>query len=74
MSRRSTVHVVRREPEYAKLRGGQAELGLAPTSKLPDRGAGPRFTQERLASSIRRLLPAGNDPAAVSDDRDSRVA
>lgn len=42
--------VVRREPDYASLRRGDAELGLAPVAKLPARGAGPGFTRERLAA------------------------
>ncbi len=41
--------VARREPEYASVRRGDAELGLAPISRLPARGAGPGFSQERLA-------------------------
>jgi catechol 2,3-dioxygenase-like lactoylglutathione lyase family enzyme len=41
--------VARREPEYASLRRGDAELGLAPITKLPVGGAGPGFTQERVA-------------------------
>jgi catechol 2,3-dioxygenase-like lactoylglutathione lyase family enzyme len=40
--------VARRELEYASLRRGDAELGLAPITKLPPRGAGPGFSQERL--------------------------
>jgi catechol 2,3-dioxygenase-like lactoylglutathione lyase family enzyme len=39
----------RREPEYASMRRGDAELGLVPVSALPARGAGPGFSQERLA-------------------------
>jgi hypothetical protein len=38
--------VARREPEYASLRRGDAELGLAPITKLPVGGAGPGFTQD----------------------------
>ena len=41
--------VARREPEYASLRRGDAELGLVPVGKLPVREAGPGFSQERLA-------------------------
>jgi catechol 2,3-dioxygenase-like lactoylglutathione lyase family enzyme len=41
--------VARREPEYASLRRGDAELGLAAISGLPARGDGPGFSQERLA-------------------------
>ncbi len=41
---------VRREPGYASLRRGEAELGLARTADLPARGAGPGFTRERLAA------------------------
>jgi catechol 2,3-dioxygenase-like lactoylglutathione lyase family enzyme len=41
--------VARREPAYASLRRGDAELGLAPIATLPARGAGPGFSQERLA-------------------------
>jgi len=41
--------VARREPEYVSVRRGDAELGLAPISRLPARGAGPGFSQERLA-------------------------
>ena len=41
--------VARRESEYVSLRRGDAELGLAAISGLPARGAGPGFSQERLA-------------------------
>ncbi len=41
--------VARREPGYASLRRGDAELGLVPISRLPARSAGPGFSQERLA-------------------------
>jgi catechol 2,3-dioxygenase-like lactoylglutathione lyase family enzyme len=42
--------VERREHDYASLRWGDVVLGLAPTAKLPMSGAGPGFTQERLAA------------------------
>ena len=41
--------VTRREPGYASVRRGDAELGLVPITRLPARGAGPGFSQERLA-------------------------
>ena len=42
--------VARREPGYASLRRGDAELGLVPISRLPARSTGPAFSQERLAA------------------------
>ena len=44
----------RREPDYASLRRGDAELGLGPIAKLPAHATGPGFTQDRLADSDRR--------------------
>jgi lactoylglutathione lyase len=42
--------VERREHDYASLRWGDVVLGLGPIAKLPMSGAGPGFTQERLAA------------------------
>ena len=42
--------VERREHHYASLRWGDVVLGLAPIAQLPESGAGPGFTQERLAA------------------------
>lgn len=39
----------RREDDYASVRRGQAVLGLGLVTKLPPHGAGPGFTQERVA-------------------------
>jgi lactoylglutathione lyase len=41
--------VVRREETYASLRRGAAALGLGAVATLPEDGAGPGFTQARLA-------------------------
>ncbi len=41
--------VARHEHEYASLRRGDAELGLAAISEIPAQGAGPGFSRERLA-------------------------
>ncbi len=40
--------VVRRTDRYASLRRGRVVLGLGPVGKLPPRGTGPGFTQDRL--------------------------
>ena len=42
--------VERREPGYAHLRRGDAELGLATVAMLPATGAGPGFTGESVAA------------------------
>ena len=41
----------RSEAGYAHLRRGDAELGLAAVTRLPERGAGPGFTRERLTAA-----------------------
>lgn len=43
--------LVRRDPGYASLRRGDAELGLGAAEKLPAGGDGPGFTQERVAGA-----------------------
>ena len=40
--------VVRRTGDYASLRCGRVVLGFWPVAQLPERGAGPGFTQARL--------------------------
>lgn len=39
----------RREADYAHLRRGDAELGLAAVTRLPARGPGPGFTRDSVA-------------------------
>jgi len=46
--------LARREPEYASLRRGDAELGLGAIAKLPAHGTEAGFTQDRLADRDRR--------------------
>ena len=41
--------VERREPGYAHLRRGDAELGLASVTLLPEDGPGPAFTRKAVA-------------------------
>ena len=41
----------RRENDYAHLRRGDAELGLAAAARLPENGPGPGFTRERVAAA-----------------------
>ncbi len=42
--------VTRRAPDYVSVRHGAVVLGLGPVAKLPERGTGPGFTRQRLAS------------------------
>ena len=41
--------VARQAADYASLQRGTVVLGLGPVAKLPGRGDGPGFTQQRLA-------------------------
>jgi lactoylglutathione lyase len=56
--------VVRRDEGYASLERGTVVLGLGPVAKLPPAGAGPGFTQERLA----RDKGAGVEIVLEADD------
>ena len=58
--------VERREHDYASLRWGDAVIGLGPVAKLPPRGPGPGFTQERLAG----VRGAGTEIVLEVDDLD----
>jgi len=40
--------VTRADPGYVSVRHGSVVLGLGPVAKLPDTGAGPGFTRQRL--------------------------
>jgi lactoylglutathione lyase len=42
--------VERRDEGYVSMRRGTVVLGLGPVAKLPERGAGPGFTRQRLAA------------------------
>jgi catechol 2,3-dioxygenase-like lactoylglutathione lyase family enzyme len=42
--------VDQRSDDYVSMRRGTVVLGLGPVAKLPERGAGPGFTRQRLAT------------------------
>ena len=62
--------VERREHDYASLRWGDAVIGLGPIAKLPPDGAGPGFTQERLAG----VRGAGVEIVLEVEDLDAALA
>ena len=43
--------VDRRDADYVSMRRGAVVFGLGPVAKLPERGAGPGFTRQRLAAN-----------------------
>src|SRR5688572_20125354 len=42
--------VDRRDADYVSMRRGTVVFGLGPVAKLPERGAWPGFTRQRLAA------------------------
>ena len=61
--------VERREPDYAHLRRGDAEVGLASVALLPPGGWGPGFTRESVTAG----QGAGVESVLEVDDLDGAL-